>query len=91
MPEVPISEEPTGVPPIDPSMDPSLDPSLDTSLDDGRITFGQPRVVGRDPVCGTDVSTMAAPHVEYKGVTYRFCGEICRTTFQADPARYAGR
>ena len=43
-----------------------------------------------NPVCGLAVSTANPMHVEkYEGVSYYFCCDGCRTTFQKDPARYA--
>jgi len=43
-----------------------------------------------NPVCGMAVSTANPMHVEiYAGVSYYFCCDGCRTTFQKDPAKYA--
>ena len=39
-----------------------------------------------DPVCGMTVKiTDTSRKHDHKGVTYHFCGEKCRTRFQADP------
>jgi xanthine dehydrogenase accessory factor len=43
-----------------------------------------------NPVCGMAVSTTNPMHIEqYEGVSYYFCCDGCRTTFQKDPAKYA--
>ena len=44
-----------------------------------------------DPVCGMRIEDAeAAGTAEYEGTTYYFCSEMCRDTFVADPAAYAG-
>jgi xanthine dehydrogenase accessory factor len=44
-----------------------------------------------NPVCGMAVSTANPMHIEkYEGVSYYFCCDGCWTTFQRDPAKYAG-
>ena len=44
----------------------------------------------RDPVCGMTVAAVdSSPHATVDGVTTWFCCEGCRTTFLADPDRYA--
>jgi xanthine dehydrogenase accessory factor len=43
-----------------------------------------------DPVCGMSVAMVPASlSAEHDGATVWFCGEGCRRTFLADPARYA--
>jgi xanthine dehydrogenase accessory factor len=43
-----------------------------------------------DPVCGMSVAAVdSSPHATVDGVTTWFCCEGCRTTFLADPDRYA--
>lgn len=43
-----------------------------------------------NPACGMAVSTANPMHIEkYEGVSYYFCCDGCRTTFQQDPAKYA--
>lgn len=43
-----------------------------------------------NPVCGMAVSIAHPLHIEiYQGVSYYFCCDGCRTTFQQDPAKYA--
>jgi len=45
-----------------------------------------------DPVCGMSVDPVtAAEHVVHMGTTYYFCSTACRSKFEMDPARYAGR
>lgn len=46
----------------------------------------------KDPVCGMMVDQKkAAGKSEYKGKTYYFCAQICKTKFDKDPERYAGK
>ncbi|MEN3342084.1 MAG: uncharacterized protein V7644_1488 [Actinomycetota bacterium] len=42
-----------------------------------------------DPVCGMTVDRAAALTASYRGRTYSFCSEGCRSAFEADPERYA--
>jgi len=43
-----------------------------------------------DPVCGMTVAAVeSSPHADVDGVRTWFCCDGCRTTFLADPARYA--
>ncbi|NIM50937.1 MAG: YHS domain-containing protein [Gemmatimonadales bacterium] len=43
----------------------------------------------RDPVCGMRFDAeQAAATAEYRGGTYYFCTEHCRTAFEEDPERY---
>jgi Cu+-exporting ATPase len=45
----------------------------------------------RDPVCGMEVDPeTAAGSSTYEGVTYYFCSEACKTTFDAEPSKYVG-
>jgi Cu+-exporting ATPase len=42
-----------------------------------------------DPVCGMQVDPVTASHKsEYRGETYYFCCNGCRTKFEADPQKY---
>ncbi len=62
-----------------------------SSLDDGRITFDtgeRTKDAVQDPVCHTWLPNTSAPSSTYEGVTYYFCGEMCRREFDKDPARY---
>jgi P-type Cu+ transporter len=44
----------------------------------------------KDPVCGMTVDTeRAAGTAEHDGTTFYFCSNGCRTTFMADPHKYA--
>ena len=46
----------------------------------------------RDVVCGMQVDpAKAAATSEYNGKTYYFCAKVCKTKFDADPAKYLGR
>jgi L-lactate dehydrogenase len=48
------------------------------------------RVMVKDPVCGMEIDEMEARHsAEYMGETYYFCTEACKTTFDANPDKYA--
>jgi len=45
----------------------------------------------KDPVCGMEISVNSATAQEtYKGVSWYFCSEGCRSKFRLDPAQYAG-
>lgn len=45
-----------------------------------------------DPVCGMQVDEATAKiKSEYKGKTYYFCAPGCKTTFDADPEKYAAQ
>jgi xanthine dehydrogenase accessory factor len=50
----------------------------------------QPAVVfATDPVCGMTVDPLTAKEkTDYAGTTYWFCCAGCRTSFEAEPARY---
>ncbi len=41
-----------------------------------------------DPVCGMRVARDAPLHLEFRGVTYRFCDPACAATFRDDPERW---
>jgi P-type Cu+ transporter len=42
-----------------------------------------------DPVCGMSVDPATSKHqFDYRGETYHFCSEGCRTKFAADPTQY---
>jgi Cu+-exporting ATPase len=48
--------------------------------------------MAKDPVCGMTIDEKtAAGKSEYQGQTYYFCAPVCKTKFDADPAKYAGR
>jgi Cu+-exporting ATPase len=52
---------------------------------------GGPAAAGKatDPVCGMAVDTATATERwEYKGTTYYFCCDGCRSAFQGDPEKY---
>ncbi len=42
----------------------------------------------RDVVCGMDVNEKTAIKSEYKGKTYYFCCQECKTSFYKNPAKY---
>ena len=43
-----------------------------------------------DPVCKMTIDEKKAVATsEYKGTTYYFCAQVCKTKFDADPAKYA--
>jgi YHS domain-containing protein len=43
----------------------------------------------KDPVCGMSVDpTKAAGKSEYKGKTYYFCAQGCKSAFDKDPEKY---
>jgi xanthine dehydrogenase accessory factor len=64
----------------------------DRGKPDPRTSPAMATVEGKfiNPVCGVAVSTANPMHIEqYEGVSYYFCCDGCRTTFLADPAKYA--
>ncbi len=45
-----------------------------------------------DPVCKMTIdSEKAAAKSEYKGQTFYFCASACKTKFDQNPAKYAGK
>ena len=43
----------------------------------------------KDPVCGMTVNPQhAAASVRYKGQTYYFCSQMCKTLFEREPEKY---
>jgi len=51
---------------------------------------GEGMKMERDVVCGMQVDpARAAGTSEYNGKTYYFCAKVCKTKFDADPAKYA--
>jgi len=52
---------------------------------------GAAPVTVKDPVCGMDVKTDPAagkPTSAYKGQTFHFCSDGCKTKFEAEPEKY---
>ncbi len=48
-----------------------------------------PAGTARDPVCGMSVDPETSKYrFEYRGSTYHFCSDGCRTKFEADPQEY---
>ena len=43
-----------------------------------------------DPVCGMRVTNETGLSVVYRGTTYHFCSEGCKTTFEENPAKFVG-
>jgi Cu+-exporting ATPase len=43
-----------------------------------------------DPVCGMTVKPESTHATDLNGIHYRFCSAKCKTTFDAEPARYLG-
>lgn len=57
----------------------------------GRMMRGQAADPAKatDPVCGMSVDKAAAKgKSEYKGSTYYFCSEVCKTLFDKEPEKY---
>lgn len=45
--------------------------------------------MAKDPVCGMEIDEKkASATVTYKGTTYYFCSQECKTSFQKSPDRY---
>ncbi len=53
------------------------------------LGFGQSADTAKDPVCGMSVKKEGAKFTyDYKGTTYYFCGEGCKTEFAKNPEKY---
>ncbi|HKZ93042.1 MAG TPA: YHS domain-containing protein [Candidatus Bathyarchaeia archaeon] len=47
--------------------------------------------MAKDPICGMTVDEKSAKlKSEYMGKTYYFCSQMCKTTFDKNPAKYTG-
>ena len=66
----------------------------------GSVIFGnskrhpvvdKPVEYGIDPVCQMDTSSPYLDSVVYRGVTYRFCSDVCKELFEKDPGKFALR
>jgi YHS domain-containing protein len=45
--------------------------------------------MAKDPICGMNVDEKTAKlKSDYKGKTYYFCNQMCKTTFDKNPAKY---
>jgi len=45
--------------------------------------------MAKDPICGMSVDEKTAKFKsDYKGKTYYFCNQMCKTTFDKNPAKY---
>jgi len=45
--------------------------------------------MAKDPVCGMNVDEKTAKFKsEHMGKTYYFCSQMCKTTFDKNPAKY---
>ncbi len=52
--------------------------------------FGPKKV--KDPVCGMEIDPgKAFGMVAYQGKTYYFCSNDCKSSFEKDPVKYAGK
>ena len=52
----------------------------------------KPVDTAKDPVCGMSVKKEGAKYTyDYKGTTYYFCGEGCKTEFAKDPDKYLSK
>jgi len=48
--------------------------------------------MAKDPVCGMTIDEKsAAGKSEYQGQTYYFCSLGCKSAFDKDPLKYAGK
>jgi YHS domain-containing protein len=46
----------------------------------------------KDPVCGMTVDEKTAKlKSEYKGKTYYFCNQTCKSSFDKNPAKYSSK
>jgi YHS domain-containing protein len=47
-------------------------------------------LMAKDPVCGMNVEEKTAKFKsEFKGKNYYFCNQMCKVTFEKNPAKYA--
>ena len=66
-------------------------PDFEPPIDFDPSEEERPRVLSRDPVCGTEVDPEGAPaRAVHRGVVYFFCTAACRIEFESDPRRYVG-
>ena len=48
-------------------------------------------IMAKDPICGMMVDEKKAKFKsDYNGKTFYFCAAACKTSFDKDPAKYAG-
>jgi len=48
--------------------------------------------MAKDPVCGMSVDEKTSKlKSEYMGKTYYFCNQSCKTAFDKNPSKYAGK
>ena len=46
----------------------------------------------KDPICGMVVDEKTAKYKsDYKGKTYYFCSQYCKTKFDKDPSKFASK
>ena len=46
----------------------------------------------KDPVCGMEIDPKtAAGKSDYKGVTYYFCSQGCKSAFDKEPQKYVAK
>jgi Cu+-exporting ATPase len=56
------------------------------------LGFGQNADTAKDPVCGMSVKKDGAKYMyDYKGTTYYFCSEGCKTEFSKNPDKYLAK
>jgi len=49
------------------------------------------RKMAKDPICGMSVDEKTAKYKsEHMGKTYYFCSQMCKATFDKNPAKYMG-
>ena len=47
--------------------------------------------MAKDPICDMNVDEKTAKYKsEHMGKTYYFCSQMCKTTFDKNPMKYAG-
>jgi YHS domain-containing protein len=55
-------------------------------------TNGQEDIMVVDPVCKMQIDeNKAAGKSEYKGRTYYFCAQVCKTRFDENPDKYVNQ
>jgi YHS domain-containing protein len=61
-------------------------------LEETRGSGGENKAMAKDLVCGMNVNEKTAKFKsDYKGKTYYFCAQSCKTTFDKNPAKYTGK
>jgi YHS domain-containing protein len=56
-----------------------------------KVTIGGEKSLAKDLICGMTVDEKTAKYKsDYKGKTYYFCSQSCKTKFDKNPSKFAG-